>query len=88
MSQSLTIQLPDDLQQTLLNRAAQTQLTLEQIILTTLNQQFLQPTTPDLTDDPLFQLAGCITSNIPGLAENHGYYLGQALYQEMNRDAE
>lgn len=88
MSQSLTIQLPDDLQQTLLQRAAQTQLTLEQIILTTLSQQFLQPTAPDLDDDPLFQLAGCITSNIPDLAENHDYYLGQALYQEMNRDAE
>ena len=88
MSQSLTIQLPDDLQQTLLYRAAQTQLTLEQIILTTLSQQFLQPTAPDLTDDPLFKLAGCITSNIPDLAENHDYYLGQALYEEMNRDVE
>ena len=42
----------------------------------------------DLANDPLFQLAGSITSNIPDLAENHNYYIAQALYEEMNRDAD
>mgnify|MGYP000515943231 CR=1 FL=1 len=37
------------------------------------------------TNDPLFQLAGSITSKIPDLAENHDQYLGEALYEEMHR---
>jgi hypothetical protein len=84
----ITINLPEPLQQTLIHQAAQTQTTPEQFIIQILTQTLI-PTTPppDLTNDPLFQLAGSITSNIPDLAENHDYYIGQALYEEMNRDA-
>ena len=84
MTKILTITLPDALEQALAQTAAQNQTTPEQVILDALAQQFLPPSTPDLSDDPLFQLAGSITSNIPDLAENHDYYLGQALYEEMN----
>ncbi|OLP19391.1 hypothetical protein BST81_06505 [Leptolyngbya sp. 'hensonii'] len=84
----ITIDLPEALQQTLIHQAAQNQTTPEQIILATLTQKFLPQSVPDLANDPLFQLAGSITSNIPDLAENHDYYIGQALYEEMNRNAD
>ncbi len=44
------------------------------------------PIDPDLANDPLFKLIGCIHSDIPDLAENHDYYIGQALYEEMHRN--
>lgn len=84
MTKTLTITLPDALEQALAQTAVQTQTTPEQLILTALAQKFLPPSASDLTNDPLFQLAGSITSNIPDLAENHDYYIGQALYKEMN----
>jgi hypothetical protein len=80
----IRIDIPKLLQQFLLDQAAQTQTTPEQLILATLTQKFLSPSVPDLTHDPLFQLAGSITSHIPDLAENHDYYIGQTLYEEMN----
>ncbi len=85
----ITIDLPEALQQTLIEQATQNQTTPEQLIIQLLTQKLI-PTAPppDLTNDPLFQLAGSITSNIPDLAENHDYYIGQALYEEMHRDAE
>jgi hypothetical protein len=84
----VTIDLPEALQQNLINQATQDHITPEQLILATLTQKFLPPSEPDLTNDPLFQLAGSITSNIPDLAENHDHYIGQALYEEMHRNAE
>jgi len=83
----ITIDLPEALQQTLIQQATQNQTTPEQLIIQLLTQN-LVPTTPppDLTNDPLFQLIGCIDSDIPDIAENHDYYIGQALYEEMHRD--
>jgi hypothetical protein len=85
----ITIDLPVALQQTLIHQAAQKQTTPEQLIIQLLTQSLIPTTSPpDLTNDPLFQLAGSITSNIPDIAKNHDYYIGQALYEEMHRDAE
>jgi hypothetical protein len=33
--------------------------------------------------DPLLQLIGSLSVDIPDLAENHDYYIGQALYREL-----
>ena len=38
-----------------------------------------------LESDPLIALIGSIRSDVPDLADNHDRYMGQALYQEMNR---
>jgi hypothetical protein len=85
----ITIDLPELLQQSLLSQAAQTQTTPEQLIIELLTQNLIPKTPPpDLTSDPLFQLIGCIKSDIPDIAENHDYYIGQALYEEMHRDDE
>jgi hypothetical protein len=85
----ITIDLPEALQQSLLSQAAQTQTTPEQLIIQLLTQNLIPTTSPpDLTNDPLFQLIGCIESDILDIAENHDYYIGQALYEEMHRDDE
>ena len=81
----LTIDLPEALQESLLSQATQTHPPPEQIIIQLLTQNLIPPL-PNLLDDPLFRLAGSITSNIPDLAQNHDYYIGQALYEEMHRD--
>jgi hypothetical protein len=89
MTHPLTIQLPEDLQQTLLTHAAQTQLTLEQLVLQTLNQQFLQPfaQVPSPETEQLLSLIGSLNLGTTDLAENHDRHIGEALYQDF-RDAE
>jgi hypothetical protein len=45
------------------------------------------PTTAlNFPTDPLFQLAGSISSELTDVAENHDDYIGQALYDEMHCD--
>lgn len=55
-----------------------------------LAQTLMQPEEPTLVldpaSDPLLRLAGWIESDIPDLADNHDYYIGQTLYDEMDRD--
>ena len=96
MSKTLTITLPDELEQALSQTAAQTNQSAEALILQLLTQNFssteaIAPIVPnstiiDFTTDPLFQLAGSISSEFTDVAENHDYYIGQALYEEMHRD--
>jgi hypothetical protein len=85
----LTIDLPEALQQSLLSQAAQTHTTPEQFIIQLLTQNLIPNTPPsDLTNDPLFQLIGCIDSDILDVPEKHDEYIGQAIYEEMHRDDE
>jgi hypothetical protein len=85
----LTIDLPEALQQSLLSQAAQTHTTPEQFIIQLLTQNLIPNTPPsDLTNDPLFQLIGCIDSDILDVAEKHDEYIGQAIYEEIHRDDE
>jgi hypothetical protein len=84
MSKTYTITLPDNLDQALTQILTQTQQTPEETILQLLTQSLTPPLEPDLANDPLFKLIGCIDSDIPDIAENHDYYIGQALYEEMH----
>jgi hypothetical protein len=81
MSQTFTIDLPEALQQTLINQAAQTQITPEQLIIQALNQ-YLQPAATDT--DQLLSLIGTLDLGTTDLAENHDQYIGEALYQELH----
>lgn len=54
MTKTLTITLPDALEQALTQTAAQSQTTPEQLILAALTQKFLPPSESDLANDPLF----------------------------------
>ncbi|WP_416670486.1 hypothetical protein [Egbenema bharatensis] len=92
MSKTLTITLSDALEQALAQTAAQTNQSTEELILQLLTQNFVGQETSEttvplkLTDDPLLQLAGCITSDVGDAADRHDYYLGKAIYDEMHQD--
>jgi Tfp pilus assembly protein PilV len=96
MSKTYTITLPDNLEQALNQTLNHTQKTPEETILQLLTQSLAPALTsgrsetidPDLANDPLFQLAGCITSELTDIADNHDHYIGQALYQEMHPNAQ
>jgi hypothetical protein len=88
MSTTYTITLPDNLEQALSQTLTKTQQTPEETILQLLTQSLIPAIDPDLANDPLFQLAGCITSDLTDIADNHDHYIGQALYQEMHPHAQ
>lgn len=79
----ITIDLPEALQQTLIDQATQNQTTPEQIIIEVLNQ-YLQPTIATADTDQLLSLIGTLDLGTTDLAENHDQYIGQALYEEMH----
>jgi hypothetical protein len=86
MTKTLTITLPNALEQTLTETAAQTNQSTEALILQLLTQNLIGQETPvvavplELPDDPLLQLAGCITSDVGDAADRHDYYIGKAIY--------
>ena len=87
MAKTFVINLPDDLEQVLIALAEHLSKSPEEVVLQVLSQQL---TTPSLSQsvqqseaDPLLRLIGSLSVDIPDLAENHDYYIGQALYQEL-----
>lgn len=86
----ITITIPPELEQAL----SQTDQSPEEFILQILTQTLLasqKSTQPDLSEattssqiDPLFELAGCITSKFTDIADQHDYYLGQTLHEELH----
>ncbi len=86
MAKILTINLPDDLEQALIQTAAQANQSAEALVLQWLTQKFTPASESSLENDPLIALFGSIQSNYPDLADNHDHYLGQALAAEMHRN--
>jgi hypothetical protein len=91
MAKTLTIQIPDDLEQALTLQAQRLNKSPEDVVLEMLSQQLppLQPSRPEVQsdEDPLLKLIGSIhVEGIHDLGENHDYYIGQALYREMHPD--
>lgn len=89
MTKTLTIILPDALEQALAQPAAQANQSTEELIVQLLTQNLIDQensaATPlELPDDPLFRLAGCITSDVGDAADHHDYYIGKAIYDEMH----
>jgi hypothetical protein len=87
MSNSFTIELSEELQQSLINKAAQRQLTLEQLIVQTLHQHFLTDRPDSPATQQILSLIGTLDLGTTDLAEQHDQYLGKALHQEL-RNAE
>jgi hypothetical protein len=87
MARIFTITLPDDLAQALTAQAERLNKSPEEIMLQVLLQELtisLQPNSAQQVEtDPLLQLIGSLDIDVPDLAENHDYYIGQALYQEL-----
>jgi plasmid stability protein len=92
MTKTLTITLPDALEQALAQTAAQANQSTEELVLQLLTQNLIGQETPavanlsELLDDPLLKLAGCITSDVGDAADRHDYYIGQAIYDEMHQN--
>jgi hypothetical protein len=79
----LTITLSPDLQEKLLTQAALLNVSLESLVLQSLEQTVQQ--VASVNHDPLVALFGSIRSGIPDLADNHDHYVGQALQEEIAR---
>ena len=90
MAKRFTITLSDDLEQALTAQAERLNKSLEEIVLQVLSQQLttLLPSNsvPKVETDPLLRLIGSLSIDIPDLAENHDYYIGQSLCQELKSD--
>ena len=96
MTVSLTLQLSDELSHKLLTQAQQRNLSLESLILQSLEQFASQGSTSILPSpsplttqlnpeqDPLLQLIGTLHLGTTDLGENHDAYIGQALLDELN----
>lgn len=87
MARTFTITLPDDLEQALTAQAERLNKSPEEIVLQVLSQQlttsFQSKSAQQVETDPLLRLIGSLSVDIPDLAENHDYYIGQAVYQEI-----
>ncbi|MEM8642170.1 MAG: hypothetical protein AAGG51_25660 [Cyanobacteria bacterium P01_G01_bin.54] len=87
MSRTFVITLPDDLEQALTTQAQQSNQSPEDMLLQLVSKQLTLPPQPgsnaqQAEADPLLQLIGSLSVDIPDLAENHDYYIGQALQRE------
>lgn len=77
---SLTLNLPEDLRQSLEAEARRSRVSVEACAITLL-QSLLEP-----VDDPLASLVGSLTSEVNDLSDRHDEYLGNAIAQELGRD--
>lgn len=81
MSKTLAIQLPDELQEQLLQRANKLNMSLESLVLQSLTQLVSSPTPDEF--DPILPLLGTLTAKVDDIGENHDRYIGSALQQEI-----
>ncbi|MGK7874046.1 MAG: hypothetical protein AB4426_12255 [Xenococcaceae cyanobacterium] len=80
MTKTLVIELPDELQQQLLEEASKLNISLETLVLESLTKLVNVPS-PD-SDDPILPLLGTLTAEVSDVGENHDRYIGSALQQE------
>lgn len=74
MEHSLTLKLPENVYQSLLKTATQTEQQPETIAV-----QWLKKITQQQETDPLEKFIGAFNSNIPDWADEHDKYIGQSL---------
>ncbi|MGA9383133.1 MAG: hypothetical protein WBV73_30590 [Phormidium sp.] len=81
MSKTLAIQVPDELEAQLLQKAKQLNMSLESLVLQSLTQLVDSPITDEF--DPISPLLGTLTAEVNDIGENHDRYIGSALQQEI-----
>jgi hypothetical protein len=90
MAKTFIITLSDDLEQALTTQAECSNRSPEEIMLQLLSEQLTS--LPKLgavqrtEADPLLQLIGSLSADVSDLAENHDYYVGQALHRELKSE--
>lgn len=81
MSKTLSIQLSDELQEQLLQRAKSLNISLESLVLQSLSQLVSSPNPDEF--DPILPLLGTLTAEVNDIGENHDRYIGSALQEEI-----
>jgi hypothetical protein len=81
MSKTLAIQVPDELEAQLLQKAKQLNMSLESLVLQSLTQLVDSPIPDEF--DPISPLLGTLTAEVNDIGENHDRYIGSALQQEI-----
>jgi hypothetical protein len=83
MSHPLTIQIPEELYQPLMNTAVQMGQTPEEVAL-----RWLSEVAQQIADDPIEQFIGAIPSHLPDWTTQHDIYLGQNLLNQNTPDSD
>ncbi len=78
MAHTLSLDLPDEVFESVVKKAGQEGTTPERLV-----TDWLASTTQLSDDDPLLKLAGCFESGLGDVGTSHDEYLGEALAQEM-----
>lgn len=81
MNKTLAIQVPDELEAQLLQKAKQLNMSLESLVLQSLTQLVDSPIPDEF--DPISPLLGTLTAEVNDIGENHDRYIGSALQQEI-----
>ena len=84
MSKKITLQLPDSLENKLVQQAQKFNISLETLIIDTLEKYNSEE--EQLENDPITPLIGTLQMDKNDLAENHDFYLNQTLQQELKSD--
>jgi plasmid stability protein len=84
MARTVTIELPDDLEERLRDRAARRNLSIEEVVLRCLRQSAHQNASHE--GDPLAPLLGTLRTAEPSdIARRHDDYLGDGLVEKLSR---
>ena len=78
MGQTLTLELPNDVYESLVKAAKQANRLPEELA-----TQWLADTAQHVVNDPLEPFIGAFSSNIPDWAEQHDKYLGEAIKETL-----
>ena len=81
MTHSVTLEVPDQLYRTLVEKASKKGKEIEEVALDRLSDEW-----PDDVVDPFEKFIGSLTAetaDIPDWADNHDKYIGEAIYREM-----
>jgi hypothetical protein len=82
MAKTLTIQIPDELEQKLVTQPQKMHLSIEDLILQSLAKSVEVEYLPD--NDPILALAGTLHLGTTDLAENHDRYISEALSRNLS----
>lgn len=79
MVNTIPLQIPEDLYSLLVQAAAKTDTTPEELAL-----QWLVAALKKAEDDPVEEFIGAFSSSVPDWVEHHDNYLGQAMIESSN----
>jgi hypothetical protein len=78
MGHTLTLDIPEEVYESLFRKAKQAGRTPEDMVL-----EWLTRSAQGLADDPLLQLAGTFESALTDVSDRHDDYIGQGLREEL-----